>query len=103
MLIVPEHCTDFGSTRTCNSRDLMALKYYADSKHCGTKTVSTFRALEDRFDSLDECCQTKFPQSVSECCEAGDTGCSLSGNIKFIPVSKECVSKVLGTLGSNYF
>ena len=69
----------------------MALKYYADIGHCNTKATSMFRALEDRFDSLDECCRAKFPQSVSDCCEAGD-GCSLSGNLKFIPVSPSFVA-----------
>ena len=65
----------------------MALKYYADDKHCGAKAKSTFRALEERFDSLDECCRAKFPLHISDCCEAGGNGCALSGNIKFIPVS----------------
>ena len=62
------------------------LKFYAVHDHCGTKAMSEFRAMEERFDSLDDCCRVKFPQSVSDCCKAGDGGCSLSGNIKYIPV-----------------
>jgi hypothetical protein len=78
----------------------MALKFFADNDHCGTKSISTFKELEDRFDSLDECCQTKFPQSVSACCEAGDGGCLLSGNFKFIPVSGALDSYMIQALNS---
>ena len=79
--------TDFGSSGVCNKDQLMSLKFYAVDDHCGAKAMSEFRAMEERFDSLDECCRKKFPQSVSDCCEAGDNGCSLSGSLKFIPVS----------------
>ena len=65
----------------------MLLKFYAVDDHCGTKAMSEFRAMEERFDSLDDCCRVKFPQSVSDCCETGDGGCSLSGSMKYIPVS----------------
>jgi hypothetical protein len=63
----------------------MSLKYYALNDHCGSKPISKFVASEEQFDSIDECCRAKFPQSVSDCCEAGS--CTLSGNLKFIPVS----------------
>lgn len=66
----------------------MELKYYSVDNHCDAKAISSFWASEDRFDSLEECCQTKFPQSVSDCCNAGENGCSLSGNHKYIPVSE---------------
>ena len=88
---------DFGSSNRCNRRDLMALKYYADDKQCGTKAMSVFRALEDRFDSLDECCRAKFPLAISDCCEAGDGGCALTGSFKYIPVS----DSYIGLLGFN--
>jgi hypothetical protein len=67
----------------------MALKYYTpgNSDYCSAKAMSKFRALEVWFDSLDECCQTKFPQYVSDCRESSDGGCSLSGKLRFIPVS----------------
>lgn len=66
----------------------MTLKFYAiNGRHCSSKAMSAFRAMEERFDSLDDCCRTKFPQNVSNCCQDGDGDCSLSGNIKFIPVS----------------
>ena len=65
----------------------MLLKFYAVDDHCGTKARSEFRAMEERFDSLDDCCRVKFPQSVSDCCETGDGDCSLSGSMKYIPVS----------------
>jgi hypothetical protein len=83
----PFMSSDFGSSSSCNRRDLMALKYYANSDFCSTKAMSKFRALEVRFDSLDDCCHTKFPQYVSDCCESSDGSCSLSGNLRFIPVS----------------
>ena len=79
--------TDFASSGGCNRRDLMLLKFYALDNYCAAKAMSEFRATEERFGSLDECCRSKFPQSVSDCCEAGDNGCSLSGIFKFIPVS----------------
>lgn len=65
----------------------MSLKFYAVDDHCGSKAMSEFRALEERFDSLDDCCRIKFPLSVSDCCEAGEDGCLRSGHLKFIPVS----------------
>ena len=65
----------------------MSLKYYANDNHCDVKAISEFRAMEERFDSLDDCCQAKFPQNISDCCEAAENGCLLSGNYKFIPVS----------------
>ena len=71
----------------------MALKYYADDKSCGAKAMSAFRAFETRFDSLDECCHAKFPLHISDCCEAGD--CTISGNVKFIPVSRFLYSMLL--------
>jgi hypothetical protein len=71
----------------------MALKYYADDKSCVPKAMSAFRAFETRFDSLDECCHAKFPLHISDCCEAGD--CTLSGNVKFIPVSRFLYSMLL--------
>ena len=65
----------------------MSLKFYAVDDHCGSKAMSEFRALEERFDSLDDCCRIKFPLSVSDCCDAGEDGCLRSGHLKFIPVS----------------
>lgn len=78
---------DFPSSGACNRRNLVTLKYYATDDHCKTKALSAFRAMEDRFDLLDDCCRAKFPQNVSHCCEAGDNGCILSGNLHYIPVS----------------
>ncbi|KAL3786122.1 hypothetical protein ACHAWO_008014 [Cyclotella atomus] len=87
----------FSSSGACNRRDLMALKYYTpgNSDYCSAKAMSKFRALEVRFDSLDECCHTKFPQYVSDCCESSDGGCSLSGKLRFIPNWKDqiCFTK----------
>ena len=65
----------------------MTLKYYAADDHCEQKALSQFRALEERFETLEDCCRAKFQSNVSECCAAGDSECSLSGNLKFIPVS----------------
>lgn len=74
----------------------MSLKYYANDNHCDVKAISEFRAMEERFNSLEDCCRAKFPQNISDCCEAADNGCSLSGNHKFIPVSTSgiCNSKI---------
>ena len=83
----PNCCTDFALSRGCNKQELMSLKYYANDNHCDVKAISEFRAMEERFDSLDDCCQAKFPQNISDCCEAAENGCLLSGNYKFIPVS----------------
>jgi hypothetical protein len=73
-----------------------SLKFYAVDDHCDAKDMSQFRLSEERFESLDECCRAKFPQSISDCCEAGNEndglGCSLSGYVKFIPVSHSCIS-----------
>lgn len=65
----------------------MSLKFYAVENHCDSKAMSKFRAMEERFDSLDECCRAKFPQSIADCCSVREGECSLSGNLKFIPVS----------------
>ena len=65
----------------------MELKFYAVEDHCEAKALREFRVTEDRFDSLDDCCHISFPQGISDCCEAGDDDCVLSGDIKFIPVS----------------
>ena len=81
----------------CNRRHLMELRYYADVDHCETKSLSKFQAMEDRFVSLDDCCRAKFPQNISDCCEAGGNGCNLSGNLKFIPVSISPWSKSFQT------
>ena len=83
----PNCCTDFALSRGCNKRELMSLKYYANDNICDVKAISEFRAMEERFNSLEDCCRAKFPQNISDCCEAVDNGCSLSGNHKFIPVS----------------
>jgi hypothetical protein len=65
----------------------MLVKFYAAGNHCDSKALSEFQAMEKRFDSLDDCCRAKFPQRVSDCCESHSDGCSLSGEMKFIPVS----------------
>ena len=64
----------------------MMPKFYAMNSHCGSKAMSEFRAMEERFDSLDDCCRAKFPHDISNCCKDGGDDCSLSGNLKFIPV-----------------
>ena len=79
--------TDFASSSRCNRRKLMTPKFYVIDGHCDSKSMSEFRAMEERFDSLDDCCRTKFPQNISDCCKAGGNNCILSGNLKFIPVS----------------
>lgn len=65
----------------------MSAKFYAAGNHCDSKAMSEFQAMEERFDSLDDCCRAKFSQRVSDCCESHGDGCSLSGKLKFIPVS----------------
>jgi hypothetical protein len=93
---IPHKSTDFSSSGACNRRDLMALKYYpTNSNYCSAKAMSKFRALEVWFHSLDECCHTKFPQYVSDCCESSDGGCSLSGKLRFIPVSSIIIKSSL--------
>ena len=84
---VPYYLTDFGSSGECDRRALKVLKFYPVDGHCEAKALSEFRVMEDRFDSLDDCCRVKFPHGVSDCCETGEDNCILSGNIKFIPVS----------------
>ena len=64
----------------------MSIKFYSTSDGCDHKALSKFRALEERFDSLDDCCRIKFLENVSDCCDNGG-GCTLSGTLKFIPVS----------------
>ena len=81
------YLTDFASIGGCDSRALMELKFYAVEDHCEARTLSEFRVMEEHFDSLDDCCRSNFPQSISDCCEAGDDDCVLSGDTKFIPVS----------------
>jgi hypothetical protein len=82
------HFTDFKSSEKCNARHLMTTKFFADSDHCGKKHLSEFKVGEERFASLDDCCNAKFPQSISVCCgKEGLGGCVLSGNVKYIPVS----------------
>lgn len=76
----------FRNEGNCNRRQLMSLKFFAVGDHCEQKALSQFKAIEDRFDSLDDCCRAKFAQNLSECCEAWDSGCALSGKLKFIPV-----------------
>ena len=76
--------------KICNERHLMTNKFFAiaESGRCNRKPLSQFRSWEDRFDSIDDCCRTRFPESFSECCSATDVGsCVLSGNLKYIPVS----------------
>ena len=65
----------------------MTLKFYGAEDHCEAKAMSKFRAMEERFDSHESCCRVKFPHNVFGCCKARDGGCSLSGKVKFIPVS----------------
>ena len=77
---------DFASSSKCNRNKLMMPKFYAINGHCGSKAMSEFRAMEERFDSLDDCCRAKFPHDISNCCKDGGDDCSLSGNLKFIPV-----------------
>lgn len=83
----------------------MKENFYAVTNGCERKALSRFEALEERFDSLDDCCHAKFPQSVSDCCK---TDCILSGNLKFIPVRISCFgTDVLATfetiLNQKYF
>ena len=80
-------CSDYASYDGCNRRNLMTLKFYGAEDRCEAKAMSKFRAMEERFDSLESCCRVKFPQNLSDCCATRDDGCSLSGKVKFIPVS----------------
>lgn len=66
----------------------MQLKFYAAGDHCDAKATSKFRAMEERYDSLADCCRAKFALSFSDCCKTTKGGCdNMSGNVKFIPVS----------------
>lgn len=87
--LIATNCSDFDYDSSCNERHLMTVKFFAATDHCGAKALSEFRVGEDRFDSLEECCRAKFTQSLSHCCEKmdGHRGCTLSGSLKYIPVS----------------
>lgn len=79
--------TDFSWDKSkCNKRLLTSLKFFASVDGCNEKPLAHFRAWEERFDSLNDCCLAKFPENVSDCCST-NAGCILSGNTKYIPVS----------------
>jgi len=83
-------------SKYCNERNLETLKFFAASGHCSKKPLSEFSIWEERFDSLNDCCRTKFPETLSDCCDAKDLGsCVLSGNLRYIPNwgSQLCYSK----------
>ena len=76
----------FRNEGNCNRRHLQSLMFFAIGDHCEQKALSQFKAMEERFESLDDCCRAKFAQSLSECCDAGDGDCALSGKLELVPV-----------------
>ena len=65
---------------------------------CHKKSIVEFQSYETEvFDSLDECCHKKFPNSVMSCCDAKDEGgCDESGVLKWLPdwFNSHCYAKV---------
>ena len=74
----------------CNRRQLSEKKFFSTADRCKKKSLSQFRAMEERFESEYDCCREKFPQNLSNCCKIGD-GCDNSINLMYIPVRKLCL------------
>ena len=70
---------------------------YATSE-CNKKLLSEFESFEgdEIFASLLECCNDKFPNSLSTCCDTpGSGGCTMSGITKWLPdwANNQCYEK----------
>eukprot|EP00581_Thalassiosira_minuscula_P027889 CAMPEP_0183754302 /NCGR_PEP_ID=MMETSP0739-20130205/3462_1 /TAXON_ID=385413 /ORGANISM="Thalassiosira miniscula, Strain CCMP1093" /LENGTH=160 /DNA_ID=CAMNT_0025990913 /DNA_START=41 /DNA_END=523 /DNA_ORIENTATION=- len=63
---------------------------------CGSKPFSDFQDGEELFTTLDECCDTKYPNDKANCCSVeGLGGCQTSGMLLYIPdwLNHKCESK----------
>ena len=73
-------------------------KFYPqdDRFECGQKPEADFEAGDEKFNTLDVCCETKFPNDKEDCCSVeGLGGCSTSGTLQYVPnwQSATCDSK----------
>lgn len=75
-----------------------SLKFFPDFQagECGRKSLSEFETKLFVYDTLHECCESRFPSSVVECCQSdGLGGCIGSGVFKYLPqwLDHKCIAK----------
>lgn len=80
----------FAYDQFCMTSTSTKKKFYPDQATglCGMKKEKEFESWErDRYDSLEECCSTKFSTyNYENCCNSpGLGGCSTTGTVKFVP------------------
>ena len=92
--------TCMGSTTTST-----ATKYYPDWENntCGKKKENELDSyqMNTKYDSLEECCSSKFSYNFNSCCSTpGLGGCKVSGVVKYLPdwTLNKCYAKSDGAV-----